>query len=317
MRGYLNKTLHMDVQIKRDISIYDKLPLLYKGSYDIYRVTTNGVEWLAIEPKMDLGLSQLRKNRAFVENALQINVAIFLKKATFYSKEKMVEEGIPFVIKDSMVYLPFIGMLLGEKQRTIKPVHKISFLTQRLLLTGIYEGYNSATVTQLAEKMGVSKMAISKSFDEIEYLDISVMEKQKKRRSITMNDRDKECWERIRPFLRDPVINRFEFEDDIGLSEKAGISALCEYSMLSDNEHPTYALIKGQIGASGIKDRRQLIKGEEVGCVVLELGYFMDPVKKNVQDPLSVLLTLENDMEDERVELSMENMLREYVWLQD
>ena len=47
-----------------------------------------------------------------------------------------------------------------------KAVHQISFLTQRILLLGLYEGYDHDTVSKLAEYLDVSKMAISKSFDE-------------------------------------------------------------------------------------------------------------------------------------------------------
>ena len=60
------------------------------------------------------------------------------------------------------------------------------------------------------------------------------------------------------------------------LEKKAGISALCEYSLLSDNVYPTYAVTKKELKASGVKMERQAGKLEEIGCVVLELGYFID-----------------------------------------
>ena len=40
---------------------------------------------------------------------------------------------------------------------------------------------------------------------------------------------------------------------DIQLEKKAGITALCEYSLLSDNEYPTYAITKKEITESGIR----------------------------------------------------------------
>ena len=51
-----------------------------------------------------------------------------------------------------------------------------------------------------------------------------------------------------------------------------------------------------------------------VRSVVLELGYYMDPIKKNVQDPLSVLLCVGSEASDPRVEGAIEEMLKEYVW---
>ena len=175
MKDYLEKILHMDVQMKESDSLYKELPLLYKGSYSIYQVVSGGVKWIAMQPKSDIRLTQLRKNRAFLENKKQLNVAVFLDKSSLYSKDKMIEEGIPFVVRDDTVYLPFLGVLLGKNQRELKPVHQISYLTQRLLLEGLYERYTMASVTNLANRLGVSKMAISKCFDEIEYLGLDVL----------------------------------------------------------------------------------------------------------------------------------------------
>lgn len=315
MRDFLERMLHMDVKITEEPSLFQSLPLILKGQYVGYKVETNGVSWIAIEPKSVIGLSQLRKNRAQVESSSKKNCALFLQHSNYYAREKMQEEGIPFVIKDKEVYLPFLGILLsGKEKRELKPVHRISYLTQKILLDGLYKAYDKATVTNIAERMKVSKMAVSKSFDEIEYLDIGVMDSKGKSRAITMDDDKKVLWERIRPFMRDPVIRRINLRDDIKLKEKAGISALSEYSMLSDNPYPTYAVLKSGLREKMIFDNAQSGKGEEIGCVVLEVGYFMDPIKKSIQDPLSVLMCVGEDVSDPRVEGATVEMLEEYVW---
>ena len=57
---------------------------------------------------------------------------------------------------------------------------------------------------------------------------------------------------------------------------------------------------------------------EEIGRVVLKLGYFIDFSGKGSQDPLSVVLSLtEEEQEEERVDISINKMLEEYVWLKD
>jgi len=314
MDKYLKEVLHMDVRSEEATELYEHLPLLYKGLYTLIKVNSGGVEWIAMKPKSDIRLTQIRKNRAFLEQTQRMNVAMFLDKASLYSKEKMTEEGIPFVINGDTVYLPFLGLLLGKKQRELKPVHQISFLTQKILINGLYEGYDHATVSYLAERLNVSKMAISKSFDEIEYMDIGVMDNDSRRRTITVVKGKKETWEQIRPFMRNPIIRVFNLREDAKLPQKAGISALSEYSLLADNNYPTYAIEKKNISSSGIRDMREVGKGEDAECRVLELGYFIDSVKKDVQDPLSVVLSVADEMGDERVEASVGEMLKEYVW---
>ena len=315
MKNYLERSLHMEVSIKEAAAVYDKLPLMYKGMYNIFLVSSGGVNWIAIEPKGETSLPQLRKNRAVVEKTAGLNCAVFLQKSNYYSREKMVEEGIPFVLQDKEIYLPFLGVLLSaSKSRDIKPVHQISFLTQKILITGIYQPYDKATVTDISKLVGVSKMAVSKCFDEIEYLGIDVMDSKGKSRALTMTGDKRALWEMISPFLRDPVIKRFELIDDVRLKRQAGLSALCSYSLLSDNAYPTYAVTKEDISESGVREKKLAGKNEEKGSVVLELGYFIDVVKAGIQDPLSVSLSLGEYADDERVQLSVEEMFKEYVW---
>lgn len=115
--------------------------------------------------------------------------------------------------------------------------------------------------------------------------------------------------------LRNPVIARYELSEDIKLEKKAGISALCEYSLLSDNEYPTYAITKREIAESRIKKMGLVHPGEDIGCIVLELGYFINFKNKSLEDPMSVALSLsETERQDERVNISIEGMLKEYVW---
>ncbi|MCR5055349.1 MAG: hypothetical protein K6B54_00355 [Clostridia bacterium] len=314
MDNFLKEVLHMEVNSEEAADLYEHLPLLYKGLYTIFRVNTGGVEWIAMKPKADVRLTQMRKNRAYLEQMQQINVAMFLDKASLYSKEKMTEEGMPFVIKGDAVYLPFLGILLGKKQRELKPIHQISFLTQKILIMGLYEGFDRAAVSYLAKRLNVSKMAISKSFDEIEYLNIGVMDNDGRRRAITVQKSKKSAWDKIRPFLRNPVIRAFNLSEDARLPKKAGISALSEYSLLEDNNYPTYAIEKKDIAASGIREMKEAGRDTDIGCRVFELGYFIDCIKKDVQDPLSVVLTVRDETDDERVEASVEQMLKEYVW---
>ena len=179
----------------------------------------------------------------------------------------------------------------------------------------LYEKWNDMNATKIAEKLGVTKMSVSRCLDEIEYLDIKILDKSGKTRKVSVSEEIRVLCEEIKLVLRNPVIARFQLAEDIRLDKKAGISALCEFSMLSDNVYPTYAVTKGDLKETNIKKIRQISIGEEIGCEVLELGYFIEYNGKMVQDPLSVMLSLSaEDLEDERVQICIEEMLEEYVW---
>ena len=319
MKEFLEKALRQNVIMTENKEVYKKFPLAYRGRYDIFTVETNDVLWLAIHPKDDVGLVMLRRDRAVIEKMTGLNCAIFLDRTTFYIKEKLIEEGIPFVIDGKQVFLPFIGYLLGkENERELAPVHLISFLTQKMLLIAIYERWNEVKVSDAAKRMGVSTKSASRCFDELEYLNIDVLGMKGKSRVINIPDDRKQLWQQIESVLRNPVIRKFILRKDMKLEKKAGISALCEYSLLSDNVYPTYAVTKKELKDSGVKAEKQVSELEEIGCVVLELGYFIDFSGKGSQDPLSVVLSLtEEEQEEERVDISINKMLEEYVWLKD
>lgn len=319
MKEFLEKSLQQNVIMTENKEVYKKLPLAYRGRYNIFTVEMNGVLWMAIHPKENVGLVMLRRDRAGVEKMTGLNCAIFLDRTTFYIKEKLMEEGIPFVIDGKQVFLPFIGYLLSkENERELPPVHLISFLTQKMLLIAIYERWNEVRVSGAAKRLEVSTKSASRCFDELEYLNVNVLGMKGKSRVINIPDDREQLWQQIESVLRNPVIRRFILRKDMKLEKKAGLSALCEYSLLSDNAYPTYAVTKKELKASGVKEEKQASELEEIGCVVLEVGYFTDFLGKSLQDPLSVVLSLtEEEQEEERVDISINEMLEEYVWSRD
>jgi hypothetical protein len=182
-------------------------------------------------------------------------------------------------------------------------------------LVAIYEKWENVTASKAAIRLGVTKMSANRCFDEIEYLNVDILGMKGKSRVITVPADIQKLWNDVRVILRNPVIARYELKEDIQLGKKAGITALCEYSLLSDNEYPTYAITKKEITESGIRKMKQVHSGEEIGCVVLELGYFIDFKNKKLEDPLSVTLSLtESEKQDERIGISIKRMLEEYVW---
>ena len=94
MKEFLEKSLRQNVRMTENKEIYKKLPLAYRGRYDIFTVETNGVLWMAIQPRDDVGLVLLRRDRTCVEKMTGLNCAIFLERTTFYIKEKLMEEGV-------------------------------------------------------------------------------------------------------------------------------------------------------------------------------------------------------------------------------
>ena len=315
MKEFIEKSIGMEVDIK-DIDYNGRLPMIYSSLYDFKIASIYNIEWLIAIPKEKINLSQLRKNHRQIEKLLDMRCALYIKNTSTYSKNAMIADGIPFIVEDKEIYLPFLGILLNSaRERTIKPVQRISFLTQKMILTAIYERWNEVTVTKAAEQLDITKMSASRCFDEIDFFDMPILGTKGKSRVINVPDDIKELWSSIEVYMRNPVINNFYINDNLKLPVFGGMSALAEYSMISDNKYPTYVVAKKDIKDLALKDRLVDIKKDEPSCIIQEVGYVVSFDKGDAIDPLSLLLSLsDNEKADERIEISIREMLEEYVW---
>ena len=315
MKEFIEKSIGMEVDIK-DVDYNGRLPMIYSSLYDFKIASIHNIEWLIAIPKGKINLAQLRKNHRQIEKLLDMRCALYIKNTSTYSKNAMIADGIPFIVEDKEIYLPFLGILLNSaRERTIKPVQRISFLTQKMILTAIYERWNEVTVTKAAEQLDITKMSASRCFDEIDFFDMPILGIKGKSRVINVPDDIKELWSSIEVYMRNPVINNFYINDNLNLPVFGGMSALAEYSMISDNKYPTYVVAKKDIKDLALKDRLVDIKKDEPSCIIQEVGYVVSFGKGDAIDPLSLLLSLSDDeKKDERIEISIREMLEEYVW---
>ena len=206
-------------------------------------------EILIAAPIETMNLTELRKMRIQLERYTGFQCVFYLKKTNWYSVPKMVEEGIPFIWENHQIYLPFMGLLLQRNEhRKPKRCSIISFLTQKLLLKALYEGWQDVSAVQAAEKLEVSRMSITRCYDEIEALGMSFIKMNGRSRRFFASVDKKAMWEDMRPFLRNPIIREFRLEKKPDAEMiLGGISALAEYSMLSEERYVTYAVEKNKI----------------------------------------------------------------------
>ncbi len=316
LREYLEQIMHQSIT-ERPYSSVEKIPLGCRNAFELTILEIQKQEILVAAPVDTMSLTELRKMRIQMERYTGYRCVFYLKKANWYSIPKMVEEGIPFIWEEHQIYLPFMGLLLKKnEQRTPKSCSVISFLTQKLLLKALYENWQNVSAVRAAEKLEVSRMSISRCFDEIEALGMPFLKVSGRSRYFFVLDDKKTMWEEMRPFLRNPVIREFGLERkpdaDMVLS---GTSALAEYSMLGEDSYVTYAVGKDQVAALGLKSIRKVSGNEEPVCIVQEVGYLLSFEKKNAVDPLSLTLMLsDEELEDPRVESCMNEMLEEFVW---
>lgn len=316
MKEYIEKILHQDVEIM-SYTETGKLPLVYRKSYDLKLMMIGEQNVLLAAPVEKIPLVTLRKQHRQLMVYTGLRCVLYMTDMNYYARDAMLNEGIPFVWEGHQIYLPFMGILLDDHAR--KPVvarARISYLTQKLLLTALYQGWQKVTVTKAAEILGVSKMSVTRCFDELEAFHVPYLKVQSRVRSITADTDKKAMWENLQGIMRNPVITSFSLQKpldrDLPLS---GLSALSYYSMLSDEPFPIYGIAKKDLSGAGISNDMLVPAGEEPVCVIQELGYQISFGDETAVDPLTAVLCIsEADKDDPRVSMAIVEMLETNVW---
>jgi hypothetical protein len=313
---HISNILHQDVVISEyeDIAA---LPLYLRNGNDIYNLIVQNVRCLLMRPKEKTNLTSLRKQVGRLKKLSGLDCVLWLENVRTYTKEKMLAEGIPFVVQNKQIYMPFLGISLSNNNDREMPVVKqISYSTQKLLLVAIYEKWARATLTEAANILGVSKMSVTRCFDELQSTDLGLIENIGKTRCFIWNSDRKSLWNIVRPFLRNSIVRQYRLGQRIEIvNEKlSGISAVSHYSMLSDNSYSTYAVSKAEEKAIGLAKLPKLPDEETPVQVFQVLGYSFNDNETVAIDPLSAVLSLSNEeLNDPRVELAVEGILEGYL----
>jgi hypothetical protein len=316
MKDYIGKILHQDV----NISAYEdirKLPLAYQRSYELNKMTIGVQEALVAAPKDKIHLTTLRRHQRQMTIYTGLPCVLYLKDINYYARDTMLEEGIPFIWEGHQIYLPFIGILLDDhRERAIVSSARISFLTQKLLLTALYQCWQNVTVTKAAEKIGVSKMSITRCFNEIEALNLPYLTVRGRARTFTADTDKRKMWETLQGVLRNPVIRTYAMRKEPNkVLPMSGTMALAHYSTLDEGPYPILAMTKKDLPEIKITAYKLIPAGEVPGCVIQKLGYQILFEGGEAVDPLTTVLTIsEEERFDPRVSMAIDEMLERYVW---
>lgn len=293
----------------------DDLPIYLNRNYNIELAEYAGVIFLLAKPLDKINLSAIRKQRLQLETITGLKCVLVFDTLNWYTREKMLEEGIPFILKDRQLFLPFLGVLLSQdKQRDLKKAEKLSFATQHFLLMAIYQRWTNMTVTAAAKEMSVSKMTMTRCYDEIESIDPSLIKKSGRTRRFVWDYSTYDLWKLLNPFFRNPVIRTYSLRDPMEITPKklSGLSAIAHYTMISDNAFGTLAISLEEEKLLSMKKRVCVPDNEIPAMVVQVTPYKIDYADGKACDPLTAILSLsEEEDDDPRIESAIDELLKE------
>lgn len=257
--------------------------------------------------------TQYARTAALVGQVLNLPVVFLLQTAPFYIRQRLIEQGVYFVISDRYVFLP--GVLINErirKNRNLGP--QLSPAAQYILLNFLlHRDMQGFTIQDMQSHTPYNYLAVSRAVSELEGKLLLQGRKEWKTKWIYSSIPRKELWKKAMPYLTSPI-KKTVFTDKIGNEPfyVGGISALSHYSFLNPDDQTTLAIWERDF-VSG--NRSYTEWGSQDFKYKIEIWKYPPEMRigqGEYVDRLSLYLSLQED-NDPRVEKELENIIDE-IW---
>jgi DNA-binding MarR family transcriptional regulator len=248
-------------------------------------------------------------------------VALVLSGVPTHVRNRLVRLGVPFVVPDRQMFLPFLAVDLRERDPRLARATRqvLSTASQVVVLRHLLgKPAESHTLAELAAETGYSAMTMTNVGKELASYGLCEVIRDGRAHRVVFGESGRPLWERALPHLGDPVrtrrwVQRWKLRKTERIA--AGISALARYTSIADDEIPTFAL--------GQKEYRARVEnGSIVECaerdeaeVSIECWSY-DPAKlteDDCVDRLSLYLSLRNAA-DERVHKELGALMEGLGW---
>lgn len=316
MLEYLNNTLGLNATLS-EWENSKKLPVYLKSGRTFHILSISGTSCLLVScDTKGFSISAFETQSNKLAQYYPGNIVLSFNKLSSYQRKVLIERKIPFIVPNSQIFLPFLGMVMSERTSAAVPaVSKLSPTSQLILLHLIYT-HSTMNKTMIADKTGVSKMTVTRSVKELLSAGLVVSEKLGNSDYIRTASDGREIYESAKPYLINPVQKRVHVRrtDVLESLPFAGLSALAKETMLNPSGTVCRAVWTrrfSELADLEIVDPNWITDS----CIELEIWkYAPEPLMKHkCVDIISLALSLK-ETHDERVEQALDDLLEEYVW---
>ena len=287
------------------------IPFFLIEIYDLHKVVLGGTQCIFAQPR-----GETPAVRAIVKHFQRLHDAAAMPvvlKNNVLSNERckaLIEARIPFVAT-GQIYLPFIGIVL-QKQLYSEPKSREKLMpsAQLLLFAYLYQNNSKIFTGPMANKLEISSMQITRAVRQLQKLNFFDVYKEGVQVVISGKTNHRALFEWAAPYLLDPVreilyVPRNEVTMALPYS---GLNALSEMSMLAApqlDSRAYYSKSDKIHGENGLIDSEKQMRVE-----VWKYPPTLLSKQSDVADPLSVIVSLRDERNDERVNQSIEEVLK-------
>lgn len=318
LENYLKENIDASIELKK-WEEQENLPLFLLEAYSFYQLSILDVPCLLMyvtdeAPSVDTLIKHMRVIKKIYSGQLIVAV----KKITAFKRKNLIEEGIPFLIENGQMYLPFLGLDLKKiTNRKIDKPEQFSATAQLVYLMFLYDKEMQINATQMAKKLNVTVMTSSRALNELNALGLLEYEVNgKTERSKTYRRINDPKYYRLgNTRLKNPVRKTVYMESLPETCPIAGLEALANQTMINGPTHPVRAISKeiaNQEKGRMINDQETL---RDKNFFEVQIWHYNPHVLSinNQVDKLSLKLSLEK-ISDDRIDMAIQKILEDEPW---
>jgi hypothetical protein len=242
-------------------------------------------------------------------------VVVILDSLTYYERERLINQGVYFIISDKYAFLPSLIVNVQAKKKEKNP-SKLTPVAQYVLLYYLLseESKEKYTIKDLEQIMPYNYVALARAVASLENCKLCNTEIKDNTgiKYIHFGESKRELWKKAQSYLSSPV-KKVLYCDAIpeGDFSISGVNALSQYSHLNSEEYETRAIWDKLFNPFGAQ------YNEVEGLNKIEIWKYPTTMpflsNHNVVDKLSLYLSMK-DEPDARIENELEIIIEEMKW---
>lgn len=301
LKQYLAEVFGIDVDIKKDEKVQNKLPYALSPRYSVYVAEIFGQRIHFAVDSETTTPSGYEKEASLLKRLAGTTVVIVTEKVTPVDVHRMIQKRIDIIVPGKRMFMPSLLTDIGGRYATEEEMPDvIPPLAQLIILFHLQKGnLNGLDAKAIAEKFNATYLTASRS---LKWIGGKIAPLKEDGRRLLLNlPSGKKLLSLAKPFLRTPVVKIIRTDDTISGIDGvvAGESALEEYSMIA---------AVGQCKAVG-KDVIVNICQDSGGINSVEKWMYGPDIlaEGGVCDKLSLILSMA-DNPDERIHKEIEKL---------
>ena len=326
LKEYIYELLGQKIELnKLPDDTLNKLPFLFRNSYEFYstKISNQELIFLVLDKEDTFNAQQLRKQFEIIRGIFNKPVVAIIEDITAVNRKRLIDYKISFISPRKQLFLTELLVDFQDFNKKKDFRKNITLLPSAQLIVLYYilhreDDLSHYTFKELAEKFQYTQMGITKAVSNLKKTGLIDVIGTKEKSIVFEKDISK-LWKQAEDLFVNPVFKTVYIDKKPENLLNSNTTALEEYTDMNSGIQEYFAIERNQFYELE-KENQFFNLNDENGTYALEVWkYNPELIAKNITqknnvDPLSLYLSLKDGFIDERTDMALDQIIKEYIW---